>query len=151
MAGTLRLHNQWYIPPKCHNLITEIQFNTVAPEILPMPQPWGVYFCQNIHNLFSFSFNLLLYKRGGVHLTKSAPALGGWMYHVGVIFSCSLYLSPFWECLLSVIRISKLICVNAPSTVFVFNVQQGYKSACIVRLFDPVKSPRCYAIIAHKT
>lgn len=29
--------------------------------------------------------------------------------------------------------------------------EKGYKSACIVRLFDPVKSPRCYAIIAHKT
>ncbi|XP_078359527.1 putative methyltransferase-like protein 25 isoform X1 [Oculina patagonica] len=28
--------------------------------------------------------------------------------------------------------------------------EQGYKSACIVRLFDPVKSPRCYAIIASK-
>ena len=27
---------------------------------------------------------------------------------------------------------------------------QGFKSASIVRLFDPVKSPRCYAIIATK-
>jgi len=29
--------------------------------------------------------------------------------------------------------------------------EQGFKSACIVRLFDPVKSPRCYAIIASRT
>lgn len=52
------------------------------------------------------------------------------------------------NCLWLLLAIMKLMQATSPLTIFC--ILQGHNSACIVRLFDPVRSPRCYSIIASK-